>query len=70
MKRNDMHTALVGDERDAYRLLVGKTDGGHIEDPGLDSNIILKLILQKTPAENRYKWRAVLDTFIDHVSNY
>jgi hypothetical protein len=58
-----------GEERSAYRLLVGETDGGHIEDQGLDSKIILKLMLQKNLAQNRYKRRAVLNTFIDHVSN-
>ena len=43
--------------------MVGKTDGGHIEDKGLDSKIILKLMLQKTLAQNRYKRRAVLDVY-------
>jgi hypothetical protein len=40
----------TGEERDAYRLLVGKMDGGHTEDPGLDIKIILKLMLQKNLA--------------------
>jgi len=31
-----------------------QTDGGHIEDPGLDSKIILELMLQKQMAQNKY----------------
>jgi hypothetical protein len=44
-------------------------DGGHTEDPGLDSKIILGLTLQKM-AQTKHKRRAVLDTFSDYVSNY
>ena len=36
------HVARVGESRDAYRVLVGKS-----EDPGVDGRIILKLNLQE-----------------------
>jgi hypothetical protein len=34
--------------RDAYRVLVGKSDGkNHLEDVGIDGRIILKLMFKK-----------------------
>ena len=44
--------------------------GGYIEDPGLDSKIILKPMVQRDVAQTRHTRRAVLDTSTDHVSNY
>ena len=53
------HMARMGVERNSYRQIDfwwGKQmDGGHTEDPGLDSKIILKLMLQKNLTQNRYK---------------
>jgi hypothetical protein len=37
-----------GAKRNAYRILVGKHEGkNHLEDLGVDGNIILKCIVQK-----------------------
>ena len=43
-----MVVACVGERRDAYRVLVGKPEGkNHLEDPGIDGRIILRLIFRK-----------------------
>jgi len=36
------HVALVGERRDAHRVLVGKLDRDCLEDLGVDGRIILK----------------------------
>jgi hypothetical protein len=38
----------MGERRGAYRALVGKPEGrNHLEDPGVDGRIILKLIFER-----------------------
>jgi hypothetical protein len=37
----------MGERRGAYRVLVGKPEGDHLEDPGVDGRIILKWILEE-----------------------
>jgi hypothetical protein len=38
----------MGENRGVYRVLVGKREGrNHLEDPGVDGRIILKLIVEK-----------------------
>jgi hypothetical protein len=38
----------MGGRRGAYRILVGRPEGkNHLEDPGVDGRIILKLIFKK-----------------------
>ena len=40
--------ACIGEGRNAYRVLVGKPEGkNHLEDPGIDGAIILRLIYRK-----------------------
>jgi len=36
------HVACMGESRDVYRVLVGKSEGkkNHLEDPGIDGRII------------------------------
>jgi hypothetical protein len=42
------HVARMGEGRGAYRILVGRPEGrNHLEDPGVDGRIILKLIFKK-----------------------
>jgi len=37
----------MGKKNGAYRILVGKSEGkNHLEDPGVDGNIILRWILR------------------------
>jgi hypothetical protein len=66
-----------GGGRKCYRFLAAKTEGrDHLEDPGLDRIIILKLVLNREDmewirqAQNRDKGRAVVKTFPDYMSNY
>jgi len=41
------HVARKGEGRGVYRVLVGKGDGrNHLEDPGADGKIILRLIFR------------------------
>jgi hypothetical protein len=37
----------MGEKRNAYKLLVGKPEGDHLEDLDIDGKKILKLILKK-----------------------
>jgi hypothetical protein len=37
----------MGEIRGAYRVLVGKPEGDHLEDPDVDGRIILKWISKK-----------------------
>jgi len=37
----------MGDRRGVYRVLVGKTERYHLEDPGVDGRIILRWIFRK-----------------------
>jgi hypothetical protein len=38
----------MGEGRGAYRILVGRPEGrNHLEDPGVDGRIILKLMFKK-----------------------
>ena len=42
------HVARMGERRGVYRVLVGKSEGkNHLEDPGVDGRIILRLIFRK-----------------------
>jgi hypothetical protein len=42
------HVSRIGEWRVAYRILVGWPEGrNHLEDPGVDGTIILKLIFKK-----------------------
>jgi hypothetical protein len=50
VKKNEMGRTLarMGENRDAYRVLVGNLrEGDHLEDPSANVRIILKLILKK-----------------------
>jgi hypothetical protein len=39
--------ARIGERRGVYRVLVGKTEvRNHLEDPGVDGRIIIKLIFE------------------------
>jgi len=43
-----MARSTYGERRGVYRVLVGKLEGGdHLEDPGVDGRIILRLIFKK-----------------------
>jgi len=43
------HVACMGESRDVYRVLVGKSERkkNHLEDPGVDVRIILRWIIRK-----------------------
>ena len=42
-----MARSTYGERRGVYRVLVGKLGGDHLEDPGVDGRIILRLIFKK-----------------------
>jgi hypothetical protein len=42
------HVTGMGERKVVYRVLVGKLEGkSHLEDPGMDGRIILRLIFRK-----------------------
>jgi hypothetical protein len=44
----------MGERRGAYRVLVGKPKGmNHLDDPGVDGNIILKRIFERLDGGRR-----------------
>jgi hypothetical protein len=46
--RWERHVASIGEMREVYRVLVGKTEGKRpIEKPGVDGRIILRWIFRK-----------------------
>jgi hypothetical protein len=62
------HAARVGERRGAHSLLVGNlTQRVHLDDPGIDRRIILKLIFENWDdsmdwidlAQGRDRWRAL-----------
>jgi hypothetical protein len=67
------HVARMGDGRGACRILVGRPEreGDHLEDPGVDGRIILKIAVQEVGwggmdwidmAQDRDRWRALVNT--------
>jgi hypothetical protein len=59
----------MGEGRGEYRTLVGRPEGrNHLEDPGVDGRIILKLIFKKWDggmdwidmAQDRDRWRPLV----------
>ena len=40
------HVARMGEGRGVYRVLVGKPEGNHLGDPGVDGRIILRWIFR------------------------
>ena len=64
----------MGESRGAYRVLVGKPEGGdHLEDPGVGGRIILRWIFRKWDggmdwidlAVDRDRWRAVVKSVMN-----
>jgi hypothetical protein len=64
----------MGEKRGAYRILVGRPEGGdHLGDPGIDGRIILKWILKKWDggmhwielAQDRDRWRALVNAVMN-----
>jgi len=41
------HVARMGERRGVYRVLMGKPEGDHLGDPGIDGKIILRWIFSK-----------------------
>ena len=65
----------MGERRGAYRVLVGKPEGGdHFKNPGVDGRMILKWILETWDGgdidwidlgQDKNRWRAVVNTVMN-----
>jgi hypothetical protein len=64
---------MYGEKRGAYRILVERPERrNHLEDPGVDGRIILKLIFEKWGpgidwidlAQDRGRWRALVNAVV------
>jgi hypothetical protein len=52
MNEMDGACSTYGERRGTYWVLVGRTDEkSHLEDPGLDGRIVIKLVFQKWDGE-------------------
>jgi hypothetical protein len=62
------HVACMGERRGAYRALVGKPEGDHLEDSGIDGRIIIKWIFERLGGgvdwidlvQDRDRWQALV----------
>jgi hypothetical protein len=63
------HVARMGERRGVYRVLVGKPERrDHLEEPGIDGSIILRLSFRKWDggtdwidlAQDRDRWKALM----------
>jgi hypothetical protein len=63
----------MGERRGVYRILLGKPDRGHLEDPGVDGCIILRWIFRRWDegmdwtdlAQKGDRWRARVDAVMN-----